>query len=734
MEKEERKKGERREKERRKRERKRREKKREGGREGGKEGDIYINIYIYIYIYKYIYVILYYIIIVLGIMKQKQTRVQPGRRHTFLRWRWSCAFATPLCVLTLTLVLLAPFTKVEESFPLQAVYDIMYSVDTRLEILSYIRPNTKDNTRVSTLVNKETNNGIGDDEFEGFDDDVVVDNDNTTSIPTLRDFTISVPGIFSFSIKQKKRFDHEDFPGVVPRTFIPSLLIAIVSKPIVLVFDTILPIINWQVESFWSLMYNYNVTDTAIQTATTSIEVDKSNHDLGKLGINPTDITEMQIHERSGLEIQIITRCILAVFSIGSIVFLARSYAKRLGSSSAAIFLFMLAFQFHLPFYISRTLPNTFAAALIWISVSLWMKNSDLLSISVLAFTGLVVRCDTILVAIPIGILMVFVERIRIVSAIAVGVLASIASIASSVAIDSWFWGRWCWPEIEVLLFNTVQNRSGEWGTSPWHWYLSSALPRSLLLAYPLAPLGAYFERRVRPLFWVSCFYVVSYSLLPHKELRFMLPILPLLTACAAPAAVRIWHNRKKSYVGLLVAAAVYGGFLLCSIAIIFFASASIRNYPGGVAITSLHALHPLLSSKGNANSKEMATVHIDVLPAMTGVTQFLQRPDWRYSKQEGLALSDFRLENFTYLLHAERDIPGYVCAGLVKSYAGLQFHPGARDLAEVFMKMVPTVYIHERVQDDSESGGTQAQSRLRDTIIDYSNGLSYERFIDLCY
>lgn len=62
--------------------------------------------------------------------------------------------------------------------------------------------------------------------------------------------------------------------------------------------------------------------------------------------------------------------------------------------------------------------------------------------------------------------------------------------------------------------------RSGEWGTSPWHWYATSALPRALMAALPLAGLGALMERRARAPLLVAAGFVALYSYLPHKEVR----------------------------------------------------------------------------------------------------------------------------------------------------------------------------------------------------------------------
>lgn len=84
-----------------------------------------------------------------------------------------------------------------------------------------------------------------------------------------------------------------------------------------------------------------------------------------------------------------------------------------------------------------------------------------------------------------------------------------------------------------MFKFNTVMNKSSEWGVSPWYWYFANAIPKSVTIAYPLAFFAIVYKPKISFIDWgvvelisPAILFVGLYSLLPHKELRFIFPAL----------------------------------------------------------------------------------------------------------------------------------------------------------------------------------------------------------------
>ncbi len=127
-------------------------------------------------------------------------------------------------------------------------------------------------------------------------------------------------------------------------------------------------------------------------------------------------------------------------------------------------------------------------------------------------------------------------KNFKLINFILNALLAAVIFIGISILIDSYFWGYFLWPEGQVLWFNVVLNKSSEWGTSPFLWYFYSAIPRAMLFSFVLIPFGFLFKAKdifIR-LFLPVVGFVFIYSFLPHKELRFIIYVFPVLNAIAA--------------------------------------------------------------------------------------------------------------------------------------------------------------------------------------------------------
>ncbi|PWN87944.1 hypothetical protein FA10DRAFT_180963 [Acaromyces ingoldii] len=440
-------------------------------------------------------------------------------------------------------------------------------------------------------------------------------------------------------------YDHLHFPGAVPRSFVPPLFLSALCWPLVWLAQPLL---------------------------------------------------------RTSADVQLLVRLVLASLYAASLVFFSRCCFPRRSAAAAGTrvaFLAVSAVQFWPLFWAGRTTPNGLAQPAVVVALGLFFRgggrkgSTRLTALALLTATATVARLELVGLVVPVALLICFVNARpdaamrALASVLVTGFVSGLLSAATSIVVDTYFWRRSyalagafsidgqrrgpCWPELEAILFNVVEGRSAEWGAEPRSFYLVAALPR--LVSLPLVPLflialvGVAVDRAGRDRQGTALLLAASHmgvlSLLAHKETRFIAYLSPLLNLVVARAASSLWTGRKTALARVrralvvvsLALAAAHAGFALWI---------SAQNYPGGAALELLHSTVP---------AHENVTVHIDVLPAMTGVTRFQslhlarppssllvishsriedqQWPAWTYDKTEDLDAGAPQWATYTHLV-----------------------------------------------------------------------------------
>ncbi|KAI5801489.1 Alg9-like mannosyltransferase family-domain-containing protein [Peziza echinospora] len=224
-----------------------------------------------------------------------------------------------------------------------------------------------------------------------------------------------------------------------------------------------------------------------------------------------------------------------------------------------------------------------------------------------LAAVACILRPTNVLIWASLGAFLLFratsrAERLHIVSEAA---KTGFSALLLNSLLDRRFYGEFTFPPYTFLKFNLLQSLSSFYGRSPWHYYFSQGLPLLMTTYTPLAihEISSVFEKvsdvlihntesraaalklledqkegkpitnptaPPKPIKELSpslsarlqlsltvITTIIAYSFIPHKEVRFIYPLLPILiilTSSAVHGIKNISHKtRQRIVIGMVI-------------------------------------------------------------------------------------------------------------------------------------------------------------------------------------
>lgn len=210
-------------------------------------------------------------------------------------------------------------------------------------------------------------------------------------------------------------------------------------------------------------------------------------------------------------------------------------------------------------FCFTRTLSNSLETVLTLMGLYYWpcirASSSEVPTVSrkwglVVAALACAIRPTSAITWAYVGLLELLVARDRLkfifLEVVPVGVLV----LTLAWSLDRLMYGSWVLVPLNFLKFNFLSSGGDYYGTHKWHWYFTQGFSVMLFTFLPFSIAGIILSKQWK-LSGLVAWVLGLYSVLGHKEFRFVLPVLPIALMFSGYSLATIGrsdspHNRRK--------------------------------------------------------------------------------------------------------------------------------------------------------------------------------------------
>ncbi|XP_019453890.1 PREDICTED: GPI mannosyltransferase 3 isoform X1 [Lupinus angustifolius] len=228
-------------------------------------------------------------------------------------------------------------------------------------------------------------------------------------------------------------------------------------------------------------------------------------------------------------------RLLQSVFSAVGDLYLYKLSAVLFSHHVAKWALFSQLTNWFMFYCFSRTLSNSLETVLTVVSLYYWpcMRSSNKCSFVsrkcglVVAALACAIRPTSAITWLFIGLLELLKTRDRLKFLFYEVVPIGILMVGLTCLLDHFMYGKWILVPLNFLKFNFLSSGGDYYGTHKWHWYFTQGFTVMIFSHLPFCIAGIIYSKQWKfagLIAWVLGFY----SILGHKEFRFVLPVLPI--------------------------------------------------------------------------------------------------------------------------------------------------------------------------------------------------------------
>ncbi|KSA00156.1 GPI mannosyltransferase 3 [Debaryomyces fabryi] len=197
-------------------------------------------------------------------------------------------------------------------------------------------------------------------------------------------------------------------------------------------------------------------------------------------------------------------------------------------------------------YIITRSFSNSFEMVLTTVALTYWpwdnLINYKDLSISCLiAFVSCIVRPTNGIIWLYLGFNFILrnykleKQPFKLIRLIFILAVELVLILLINTGLDYTFYGKVTFPLYNFVEFNVIRNLSMFYGVAPWHFYIFQGVPIILMTYLPWLLHSAIVLKKYKSLLGQIAIVMIGvFSLIDHKEIRFIYPLQPIFILMTA--------------------------------------------------------------------------------------------------------------------------------------------------------------------------------------------------------